>query len=75
MKFEDIPFYTRMSYPRKTRKGKTYKFGNVKKKNSNKILMELHKKNSLKDILEQLLVLYIVKVVIMWLETMVQRGV
>lgn len=32
MKFEDIPFYTRMSYPRKTKNGKTYKFGNVKKR-------------------------------------------
>lgn len=31
MKFEDIPFYTRMSYPRKTKNDKTYKFGNVKK--------------------------------------------
>ena len=30
MRMEDVPYYTRMSYPRKTRNGKTYRFGNVK---------------------------------------------
>ena len=30
MRMEDVPYYTRMSYPRKTKNGKTYKFGNVR---------------------------------------------
>lgn len=30
MRMEDVPYYTRMSYPRKTKNSKTYKFGNVR---------------------------------------------